>query len=124
MWVFLVLKTISIYVSLPPQRTAHPTRLALFGFFSHGIGPEGLRHTGCPFASSDRARAFVFNLLVFLCRRRQVVDVLLRLVVHELALVLFRALLAEGHHLDRDGFRCSRLIPTLRLGYGSGGRQV
>ena len=22
------------------------------------------------------------------------------------------------------GFRCSRLIPTLRLGYGSGGRQV
>ena len=43
---------------------------------------------------------FVF-LLVFLCRRREVVDVLLRLVVHELALVLFRALLAEGHHLGR-----------------------
>ena len=42
--------------SLPPQRTQHiPHGLLLFGFFSHGIGPEGLRHTGCPFASSDRA---------------------------------------------------------------------
>ena len=78
--------------------------MLLFGFFSHGLGPEGLRHTGCPRAvhlhHPIELERFVF-LLVFLCRRREVVDVLLHLVVHELALVLFRALLAEGHHLGR-----------------------
>ena len=111
--------------SLPPQRTQHiPHGLLLFGFFSHGIGPEGLRHTGCPLASSeDRARAFVFYLSSFAAAARWS--------MYSSALSYTSSHSSSFAHCWQKaitwvgfGFRCSRLIPTLRLGFGSGGRQV
>lgn len=66
--------------------------------------PYTTLHTGSTravhFFSSDRTRASV-SLCSVIRRRCQVAHVLIRLVVHELAFVLFRAVFAEGHDLGR-----------------------
>ena len=76
-----------------PHTTVHTSPL-------HDILIAHGQHTGCPFFSSDRTRASV-SLCSVIRRRCQVAHVLIRLVVYELAFVLFRAVFAESHDLGR-----------------------